>query len=453
MAVLDNSQRTAEKAGGRGAAMHALLTDLFPICRSITGDGVRQSLDVLKQVVPLTVHAVPSGTRAFDWTVPDEWNVRDAWVMDADGNRVIDFRENNLHLVSYSIPFEGEVELEELQTHLHTRPDLPDAIPYVTSYYQQDWGFCLSHRAYEALRPGRYRIGIDATLAPGSLTYGELLIPGESEQEILLSTNFCHPSMANNELSGPVLTTFLAQWLLERPNRRYSYRIAWLPETIGAIVYISRNLEALRRRTVAGYQVVCTGGPGPFHYLQSRQGDAVVDRVTRNVLRHCGRPHEILDYRDRESDERQYCAPGVDLPFGSLMKAAYRRYPEYHTSLDNLELVSGGQLEETFGLYTACLEALEANRHYRATRLCEPQLGRRNLWPNTGSKPNADAVGNTMALLSYSDGRHDLIDIADLHGVAVTDYIDLAGTLVREGLLAPADEDMQDAAAVENAPE
>lgn len=417
-----------------GRAMHDLMARLWPLCRSLTGDGVRRSFAILGETVPLAVHECPSGSRAFDWTVPDEWTVREAWIEAPDGSRIADFADNNLHLMSYSVPFEGELELAELKPHLHTRPDLPDAVPYVTSYYRRDWGFCLSHRQYEALRPGRYRVRVDTTLAPGSLTYADLVIPGETEDEVLLSTNICHPSMANNELSGPVMTAWLGRWLAAAP-RRYTYRLVWVPETIGALVYISRHLEHLRARVVAGYQVVCTGGPGPFHYLKSRLGDTLADRAALHVLAHQQAPCEVLDYRHRESDERQYGAPGIDLPFGSLMKAKYRGYPQYHTSLDDLELVTAEQMQATFDLYVRIVETLEANRRYRTTVLGEPQLGRRDLWPNTGGKPNAHLVDDLLALLSYSDGRHDLLDIAERHGNPVWQYRDAVGALVREGLL------------------
>lgn len=424
------------RATGIGAAMHSLMSELFPICRSITGPGVRETLQCLARHIPLRITEVPSGTRCFDWTIPDEWSVRDAYIADMAGKRLIDFRVCNLHVLSYSEPVDQVLTFEELRPYLYTRPDLPDAVPYLTSYYQRRWGFCLSENQKNRLGPGPFRVRIDSTLAPGALTYGEMRLEGESDEEILLSTYVCHPSMANNELSGPVLTTFLARHLMAQPQRRFTYRIVFAPETIGALCYLSRNLAALQEKVVAGYIVTCVGGPGGPTYLSSRSGDAPVDRVTRHVLAHCGEDYRLCDFTARGSDERQYGAPGVDLPVGSLMRAKYGDYPQYHTSLDDLAFVTPDQLERSFDRYVACLEALEKNRRYRVTTLGEPNLGRRGLYPTLGGQAKLPAdIDAMMALLGYCDGRLDLIDIAQRHARPVWDFYPAADALVAHGLL------------------
>ena len=418
------------------AEMRALMEELFPINRSLTGHGVRQTLDILGKHISLEISEVPSGTQVFDWTVPDEWNCTDAYIMDAEGQRVVDFQANNLHVLGYSEPVEGDFTLEDLKDHLYTRPDLPDAIPYLTSYYARRWGFCLSQTQLDGMGPGPYQVKIDSTLEPGSLTYGELLIPGESDEEVLLSTYMCHPSMANNELSGLLVVTWLVKWLLARTDRHYSYRILFVPETIGAITYLLRHMEEMKAKTVAGYVVTCVGGPGRPTFIQTRTQDTLLDKITKHVLEHCGEDYQILPFADRGSDERQYNAPGVDMPVSTLARTLFADFPEYHTSLDNLDFVTGAQLEASLELYKKCLLALERNRIYRVTTLCEPQLGKRGLYPTLGSQHDiADKMKVTNALIGYCDGTLDLIDVAAAHGLPVWDFYETADKFVTEGVL------------------
>lgn len=417
-----------------GRAMHRLVTELFPVCRSITGDGVRETLRVLQRRIPLTIHEVPSGTKVFDWTVPPEWNIRDAYILDKHDKRVVDFRQNNLHVVGYSVPVDTTVSLAELQEHLYSLEDQPDAVPYLTSYYQKRWGFCLSHNQRQSLVDGVYRVVIDSALRDGFLTYGELIIPGVSEEEVFLSTYVCHPSMANNELSGPVITTFLAEWLASQP-RRYTYRIVFVPETIGSLTYLSQNLDSLRRNVVAGFNITCVGDDRAFSFLPSRHGSTLADRVALNILSHAHPGFIHYCYLDRGSDERQYCSPGVDLPVVSVMRSKYREYPEYHTSLDDLEFVTAEGLQGGFDVLQDCLELLERNRVYRATCLGEPQLGRRGLYPTLGTKDTHQQVKETTDFLAYADGTNDLVDISNRIHAPVQRLYPVVDTLMAAGLI------------------
>ena len=417
--------------------MYDLAARLFPLCRSVTGNGVRKTLSVLAETVAIEVHEIPSGTAAFDWTVPAEWNIRDAYVADENGRRVIDFRENNLHVLGYSVGFEGALSLEELKPHLFSLPDQPDAIPYLTSYYEPRWGFCLPHRKLEAMAPGTYHVKIDSTHEPGSMSYAELVLPGETDREVLLSTYVCHPSMANDNLSGVVVTSFLAKYLAEKPGRRYTYRVLFLPETIGPLAYLSRHKRVMVDRTVAGFVVTCVGDPGPFTYLQSRREGTLADRAAEHVLRHSGQTFSILDYTHRQSDERQYCSPGIDLPVGSLMRTKYGSYPEYHTSLDNLDFITPDALKGSLDMYRTLIDAIEANRTYQATVTeGEPHLGRRGLYPTLGSRTDTTArTEDMMALLSYGDGNNDLIAVADKHRKPIRTYLVAAEALLDAGLI------------------
>jgi len=427
-----------------GDQMYGWARDLFPICRSITGDGVRQTLGYLQKLLPgLAISEVPSGTKVLDWVVPEEWNIRDAFIADESGKRVVDFRRSNLHVVGYSEPVSTEMTLEELQPHLHSLPAMPDALPYVTSYYERRWGFCLSQRVRDTLRPGKYRVLIDSTLAPGSLSYAELILPASDERsgqssedrEVLLSTYICHPSMANNELSGPVVTTALVCWLRSLPQRRYTYRVVFVPETIGSITYLSKHLDEMKRRTIAGYVITCVGDDRAYSFLESRAGNTLADSITKHVIKHHYPDCVTYSFLERGSDERQYCSPGVDLPVVSLMRSKHGTYPEYHTSLDNLGLISPQGLAGAYGALRRCLSLIEANRIYHAACLGEPQLGRRGLYPTLSQHGGYAQVQTMMNILAYADGQRDLVSLAERIGQPADACIPIIARLLQEGLL------------------
>ena len=419
-----------------GNQMWGWARDLFPICRSITGNGVRETLTYLQELMPsLAIHEIASGSQVLDWTVPDEWTIRDGWVEDELGNRVIDFRAHNLHVVGYSEPIDQWMDFEELQEHLYSLPEQPDAIPYVTSYYQRYWGFCLTHNQRKGLNPGRYRAVVDSVLKPGVLNYGELVIPGESEEEVFVSTYVCHPSMANNELSGPVVTTAIAQWLHSLPGRRYTYRIVFIPETICSLVYLSRNLDHLKQRVMAGFNVTCIGDERAYSYLPSRAGNTFSDQVAKHVLHHIDPAFCRYTWLDRGSDERQYCAPGVDLPIATIMRSKYGEYPEYHTSLDDLDLVTPAGLKGGYWALRRALEVIENKVVPTVTVLGEPQLGKRGLYPNVSAKGSTSATRVLMNLLSYCDGERTLLDIADLINQPMWDLVPLLEQLQEHGLV------------------
>lgn len=425
-----------EVDAGLHAAMFRWASDLFPLCRSLTGEGVRDTLRYLRKLVPgLEVHEVPTGTHCFDWVIPDEWNVRDAYIAGPDGQRVVDFKSNNLHVLGYSEPVDVTLSLDALQPHLYSSETQPDAIPYVVSYYKRRWGFCLTHRQRQELKPGSYRAVVDASLGPGSLSYGEFLLPGQSHDEILLSSYVCHPSMANNEVSGPVVLAALAKWLASVPDRHFSYRFVLVPETLGAIAYLSKNLETMKRNTRAGFVVTCVGDDRTYSYLPSRLGNTLADRAALCVLRGAGVPFKEYSFLDRGSDERQYCFPGIDLPVASVMRSKYGTYPEYHTSLDDMSLISPRGLGGAFEIYRNIIAILEHNRTYRVTTLCEPRLGTRNLYPDLQRKEVSDDVVPILNLIAYADGMRDLIGLCDVAQVPFPKALGLLRALHREGLV------------------
>ena len=421
-------------------SLHDLLTRLFPICRSITGNGVRKTLSILKEELPgLSIHEVPSGSKVFDWTVPDEWNITGARLTGPSGETIADFADTNLHVMGYSEPVDLELPLDELQQHLYSLPDMPEAIPYVTSYYARRWGFCLKQSQREKLKPGMYHAVIDSTLAPGSLTYGELVIPGKSSKEIFLSTYICHPSMANNELSGPVVATALAQWVAQQP-RRYTYRFVFVPETIGSITYLSRNYQSLRQNVAAGFNLTCMGDERAYSYLPSRKGDTLADKAALHVLKHFAPDFVRYSFLDRESDERQYCSPGIDLPLCSVMRSKYHAYPEYHTSLDDCSLVTQKGLEDSVSIMSRILEALEENVVYEPKVLCEPQLGKRGLYPTLSIKTSCtEQVNLMMDLLVYADGATTLLEEADIVGRDIFRCAETMHKLVEKDVLSVKD--------------
>jgi aminopeptidase-like protein len=430
------TRRLAElDAGAAGREIYAFAEEAYPICRSITGDGVRRTLEILRRIVPLEVREVPTGTRVFDWEVPREWNVRDAWVKDAHGNRLIDFRRHNLHLLSYSVPVGVRMSRAELDLHLHSLPERPDAIPYRTSYYQDRWGFCLPHRLREALPEGDYEVRIDTTLEPGHLTYGELWLPGESDETVLFSAHVCHPSLANDNLSGVGVCAHLAR-LLRGLELRYSYRFLFVPGTIGAITWLALNEEAARR-VRHGLVAANLGDGGRFHYKRSRRGDADVDRAVVRVLADAGEPYEVEDFTPFGYDERQYCSPGFDLAVGSLTRTPWGRYPEYHTSDDDLELIRPEHLGESLRRYLEVVHVLEHDRRYRNLNpSCEPQLGRRGLYRTLGgSDAGRERELALLWVLNLSDGEHSLLDVAERSGASFGRVLEAARALVDAGLL------------------
>jgi aminopeptidase-like protein len=416
-----------------GQRMLSLAETLFPLCRSITGDGVRATLREVGRRIPLDVHDVPSGTHVLDWVVPDEWNIRDAYIAEAGGERVVDFEASNLHVVSYSAPFRGEMSLAELRPHLHTHPNEPDWIPYRTSYYDRTWGFCLSERQLDALDDGPYEVIVDSTLAPGSLTYAECVVQGELDDEVLLTTHVCHPSLANDNLSGVVVLTELAAALVATP-RRLTYRVLFIPGTIGSIAWLARN-EAVIERVTAGLVIACVGDSAPLSYKRSRRTDALVDRAAAHVV---GRSPggTLKDFVPWGWDERQFNSPGFDLPVGCLTRSAEGDFPEYHSSADNLGLISPVQLEGALEAALAILDVLDDDRSYLNLQpKGEPQLGRRGLYKAVGGgDPSTDQLA-TLWILNQSDGARSLLDIAERSGIAFADLQRVARRLVDAGLL------------------
>ncbi|KAA6211566.1 DUF4910 domain-containing protein [Streptomyces filamentosus] len=415
--------------------MHALVERLYPLRRSITGDGVRATLDIVGEHLPLEVHEVPTGTPVLDWTVPQEWNVRDAYVADASGRRVVDLAASALHVLGYSVPVAARMPLSELRGHLHTLPDQPSLVPYRTSYYKPEWGFCLAQDVLDALPDGEYEVRIDSTLADGHLTYAEHVVPGEVEEEVLVSCHVCHPALANDNMAGVAVAVFLARELAER-KPHHTYRFLFAPGTIGAITWLARNRERVGR-VAHGLVLACAGDPGSVTYKRSRRGDAGIDRVLRHVLAASGRPHEIREFTPYGYDERQFCSPGFDLPVGSLTRTPYAEYPEYHTSADDPDFVSPAALADTLAVCREAFAVLDRNRRYVSlSPYGEPQLGRRGLYDALGGRSDAKQAQMAMLwVLNLADGGHDLLDVAERSGLPFDAIADAADALAGAGLL------------------
>ena len=428
---------TEEDFTRHGVEMHQFAGELYPICRSITGHGIRQTLAMIEMRIPLVISEVPTGASVFDWTIPREWNVRDAYIKNSRGERVVDFQKHNLHLMSYSIPVHATMSLNDLRPHLHSVPDHPDWIPYRTSYYREDWGFCLTHTQLMALEDGNYEVCIDSSFEQGNLTYGECYLPGRSTDEVLISCHICHPSLANDNLSGLTVATALAA-ILATQELRYSYRFLFIPGTIGAISWLARNAKAADK-VRHGLVLTCVGDAGGFHYKKSRRGSAEIDRVVTHLLKHRDEPSETMEFSPYGYDERQYCSPGFDLPVGCLMRSVWGTFPEYHTSADDLSFIHPQQLAATLRLCLEVCDTLERNNTYlNQNPFCEPQLGKRNLYRNTGGTAIDVDINALLWVLNQSDGRNSLLDIAERSGLPFAFIANAARLLQENDLLTEA---------------
>jgi aminopeptidase-like protein len=415
--------------------MFELINKLFPLCRSITGNGVRKTLDILKHHIPLEMHEIPTGTPVFDWIIPKEWNIKDAYVKNANGEKIIDFQCSNLHVLNYSAPIRKTVSLKELQEHLFTLPDYPDCIPYRTSYYKENWGFCLAYRQYQALADEEYEVCIDSSLQDGYLTYGEYYLSGAKSDEVLVSCHICHPSLSNDNLSGIALATFLAKYLTPL-SLRYSYRFLFIPGTIGSITWLSVNEERVANIR-HGLVVACVGDSGKSTYKKSRRGDAEIDKTVAHVLKYSGQEYEIVDFSPYGYDERQFCSPGFNLPVGCFMRTPHGHFPEYHTSADNLAFIQPQSLADSFAKCLSVLQVLERNKIYINTNpKCEPRLGKRGLYRTIGGQTDgAKAELAMLWVLNLSDGEHTLLDIAERSGMSFETISRAADQLQERGLL------------------
>jgi len=423
------------KSEDLGEQMHNLIRDAYPICRSITGNGFRQTLDIVEKHIPLSRHEVPTGTQVFDWTIPKEWNIKDAYIKNSKGEKIVDFHKMNLHVLNYSVPFHGRLRLPDLKQHLFSIPEHPEWVPYRTSYYKENWGFCISHNMMESLVDDEYEVCIDSTLERGHLTYGEYYIQGQSVEEVLISCHSCHPSLCNDNLSGISLATFLAK-LLTPLSLRYSYRFLFIPGAIGSITWLARNEENISL-IKHGLVVACVGDPGPMNYKKSRGGQSEIDRVVVQALRDSGRCFTVKEFSPYGYDERQYCSPGFNLSVGSLTRTPHGQFPQYHTSADNLEFVRAESLGESLATYLAVLRVLEGNHAYLSQNpKCEPQLGKRGLYSALGGRTSSPT--NEFALLwvlNMSDGSHSLLDIAEKSGLKFGVLQNAAELLVDHKLL------------------
>jgi aminopeptidase-like protein len=422
-----------------GTEMYRWVSDLFPICRSITGDGTLESLRYFAEILPeMKIQSVRSGTQVFDWTVPNEWNISDAYIKDANGNKIVDFKRCNLHVMGYSTPVNKTLTFRELEPHLYSLPERPRAIPYVTSYYKENWGFCLSEEQLAKLRlqpEAKYDVRIVSEIKPGHLNYGEIVVPGNEQQEVLFSSYLCHPSMANNELSGPAVMTALARWVSGLSERKYTYRFLYSVETIGTITFLSKNLDRLKEQLVAGFVLSCVGDQRATSYVPSRNGDSFADRIALHVLKHRCPDFDQYTYLDRGSDERQYCSPGVDLPVCTICRSKFGEYPEYHTSDDNLDLVTPDGLAESLEIFKDCVHVLENTVVPVCNVFCEPQLDKRGLYPSTSTRESLLQVQCISDLIAYSDGERDLVEIAEIIGQPATRLIPMLRKLNDENLV------------------
>jgi len=423
-----------------GNEIYDLMVNLYPICRSITGNGVRETLNMIQKHIPIKIVEVPSGTQVFDWTVPKEWNIKDAYVKNSKGEKIIDFKESNLHVLNYSIPVNKKMSLEELKKHLYTLPDYPDWIPYLTSYYKDNWGFCLTHKQYVKLEEDAYEVVIDSTLEDGKLIFGELCLKGKSDDEVLFSCYICHPSLCNDNLSGTVLLTFLSKLLLDL-DLKYSYRFLFIPETIGAITWLSLNEDKIAN-IKHGLVATCVGDPGTSTYKKTRNGDAIIDKIVQKVLVDSGDTYNIVDFFPSGGDERQFSSPGFNLPVGSLMRTMYGRFPEYHTSADNLDFVKPQCLADSLEKYLKTIFILENNATYlNLNPKCEPQLGKRGLYRMIGSQKTGGFDELAMFwVLNLSDGTNSLLDISIRSGLAFQQIKNAADVLFVNGLLKEVDD-------------
>lgn len=422
------NQNTLEKD------MWELTERLWPICRSLTGDGVRETFKIIQEQIPLQIHEVPTGTKVFDWEVPKEWKIKDAYVLNENGEKIIDFKVTNLHVVGYSSPVDKWVDLAELQQHLHSIEEQPDVIPLITSYYKEYWGFCISHTQRKNLMEGKYYVHIDSELFDGSLTYAELILPGTSKKEVFLSTYICHPSVANDNLSGPVVLTFLAKFIASI-SRKYTYRIIFIPETIGAIAYLAKHHLEMKENLIAGFNLSCVGDNNNYSFVSSRYADTYADRIIERILRKKNLAYKKFSYLMRGSDERQFCSPGIDLPLITFSRTKFGEFPEYHTSLDNLDYICKEGLLGSLEVLMACIDDLEQNNLYQVNVLCEPQLGKRGLYPTINTKKSVDSVKRMMHFIAYADGKNDLVSISEITGIPEEELLQYAEILVKNNLI------------------
>lgn len=428
----------------RGKKMYDFAEKIFPYCRSITGNGVRRTLSDLREYIgmgngpDLNIYAIPTGTAVYDWTVPKEWRIRAAYIENESGYKIVDMSELNLHVMGYSVPVDKWVDLDELKKFVYTQSDQPDVVPYVTSYYKERFGFCMSQNQLDSLEPGKYHMYVDSELIDGVLNYAEVVVPGETDKEIFFSTYFCHPSMANNECSGLALSAELVRYVVDMKKRKYTYRFVYIPETIGSIVYMSQSghLEHMKEKMLAGFNLSCVGDDRDYSIVESRNAYTLADKVLKNILNyHTKGKYSTYSFLQRGSDERQYNAPGIELPVVCFCRSKFGEYPEYHTSADNMGLISPAGFQGSYDVMTQVIDALEYNAFYKIKVLGEPQLGKRGLYPTTSQKGSYDAVETMLNFIAYADGRNDLIDISNKIGAPVKELVGIIHKLVNNGLV------------------